>query len=308
MTLPNFVIIGAGRSGTNQLYSLLTQHPQIYMSPVKEPNFFAFEGQELCFRGPGDDDVNRHSVIRLSDYRELFRGVSSERAVGEASPRYMEVAGTAERIRHHIPDAKLIAILRDPIERAYSSFLLHVRDGRECCRDLGEALRLERQRRDENWSWGAYFEGSLYYQQLSRFWRVFPSEQIRIFLFEDLVRHRRQLLHDVFRFLSVDEDFEPGDEGLRNRGGTPRSRLLHRALTANAVTSRVKSLLPTPLRTTLAARLRALRESNLDRPPLGEEVRRELAERYKEEVAKLEAAIGRDLSHWLRRDAAGTAG
>ncbi len=124
MTMPNFLIVGAMKCGTTALYYYLEQHPQIFMSPVKEPNFFCFEGRE------GLDSGN--SITDIAAYRGLFRGVSSERAIGEASHCYLYEPRAVERIKHYTPDARLIAILRSPIERAYSHFLHAVRNGTEC--------------------------------------------------------------------------------------------------------------------------------------------------------------------------------
>ncbi len=88
MALPNFLIIGAAKAGTTALYHYLKQHPQVYMSPEKETNFFAFEGQEVCFRGPGDEKMCESTIATLEGYKEQFEDVSNEVAIGEASPWY----------------------------------------------------------------------------------------------------------------------------------------------------------------------------------------------------------------------------
>ena len=110
----NFLIIGAGKSGTTSLYHYLDQHRQIYMSPMKGPRFFAMEGQEPALTGPQDDVVNSRTITRAEDYVALFRGVTDEKAVGEASDWYLSSVEAPDRIRARIPDAKLIAILRQP--------------------------------------------------------------------------------------------------------------------------------------------------------------------------------------------------
>jgi hypothetical protein len=112
MTMPNFLIIGAGKSGTTSLYHYLGEHPDVFMSPVKEPGFFVYEGETLRFCGPGDDKANRKFITDISSYQALFEAVSHENAVGEASPSYIYRKKASEQIWHHLPDAKLIAILR----------------------------------------------------------------------------------------------------------------------------------------------------------------------------------------------------
>ncbi len=128
MPTPNFFVIGAARSGTTSLYHYLKQHPQIYISPVKEPRFFAFKGvaDNLdSYYEPSGSDIVKESITSFEAYCALFQGVSCEKAIGEASPLYLWSSKACENIHQTIPDAKLIAILRDPVERAFSHFLLN---------------------------------------------------------------------------------------------------------------------------------------------------------------------------------------
>src|SRR5262245_28683977 len=111
MTLPTFLIIGAGRSGTTSLYHYLRQHPEVFMSPVKEPIYFAL-GPNLVFTGPAADWVLDQAAKTREEYEALFAGVTNEKAIGEASPRYLASPDAAGRIRETIPEARLVAILR----------------------------------------------------------------------------------------------------------------------------------------------------------------------------------------------------
>ena len=151
MSMPNFLIIGAAKSGTSSLYAYSKQHPEIYMSSLKEPRFFAFEGEKVDFCGPGSDVFNQETITNLEAYRALFNRVSDEKAIGEASPAYLCVPKAAECIYHYIPDVKLIVILRQPAERAYSSFLHTVRAGVEVNTDFTHALQEEEKRILNNW-------------------------------------------------------------------------------------------------------------------------------------------------------------
>ena len=137
MAMPNFLIIGAAKSGTTALYHSLKQHPQIYMSPVKEPRFFAFEGETPRFCGPGDDRFVRKFVTNFEDYLRLFEAVTDQIAIGEASTVYLTMSETSSRrIRHHLPHAKLIAVLRHPADRAYSQYQVRFSSGLEKLRHL----------------------------------------------------------------------------------------------------------------------------------------------------------------------------
>jgi len=130
MTIPNFLIIGAAKSGTTSLYHALKQHPKIFMSPVKEPNFFALEGGELNYpQGTVDPRYLAQCITTKEEYNQQFEGVSNEIAVGEASPIYLYHPQAPVRIKNCLPNVKIIVILRNPIERAYSNFLHHIREG-----------------------------------------------------------------------------------------------------------------------------------------------------------------------------------
>ncbi len=102
MPLPNFIIIGSGMSGTTSLYHYLKQHSDIYMSPVKEPNFFGFDFENTVKVPPELEPAYRLAVKTIDDYLALFEGVNHESAIGEASTQYLLFPGTAERIRHQI--------------------------------------------------------------------------------------------------------------------------------------------------------------------------------------------------------------
>ena len=117
MTMPNFLIIGSQKAGTTALYHYLKQHPQIFLSKIKEPCFFAFEGEELDLRSPTGAPVymNRTAVTTVESYRRLFDTVTDEKAVGEASPIYIICPKAAKRIYHYIPHVRLIAVLRNPV-------------------------------------------------------------------------------------------------------------------------------------------------------------------------------------------------
>ena len=146
MSMPNFLIIGAAKSGTTSLYAYLEQHPQAYLSPKKEPEFFSYEGREVDFNGPkGEEQANhgikQHITANIEEYRALFRGASDEKAIGEASTMYLYSPQAPSRIKHYIPKVKLIAIFRNPVDRAYSTFSYLTLQGREPLSEFSQALQ-----------------------------------------------------------------------------------------------------------------------------------------------------------------------
>jgi len=299
MTMPNFLIIGAGKSGTTSLYHYLKQHPEVYMSPVKEPKFFALEGKKLDFRGPNDDaHMNRKSVTDLDAYRALFRGVADEKAVGEASPLYLYSPEAPARIRRYIPEARLIAILRNPVDRAFSSYLHCIRDRGEPLKDFAQALREEETRIENGWGpiWH-YKHVGFYSAQLERYFDTFRRDQIKVFLYEDLQDDPVGMLQSIFRFLGVGDARLPDISLRHNISGVPRSRLVHELLNKpNPIKSAFRPLLPAKLRKRLNHNLTG---RNLVKPQLSPEVRRQLIKAYSEDILKVQELIDRDLSGWL---------
>jgi hypothetical protein len=310
MTMPTFLIIGAQKSGTTSLYEYLKEHPQIHMSPIKEPRFFAFEGERPNFRGPGDQELYKDVVSDLQGYRALFQGASKEMALGEASVVYLYLPRTPERIRHYIPDVKLIAVLRNPIERAYSAFLHLTRDRKEPLRDFGPALQAEDERIQNNWGpiWH-YKQIGFYYAQMRRYYDTFEREQIRVYLYEDLSNDPKGMLKDIYEFLGVDNKFVPDVRRRHNVSGVPAHKHWYAMYTflqsQSSIKSLVRPLLPKGLRrrlfTQVYSRISTSPQNHaVVRPPLPVEVQQQLTEVYREDILRLQGLIGRDLSNWLK--------
>jgi hypothetical protein len=291
MTMPNFLIIGAMKSGTTALYYYLEQHPEIYMSPVKEPNFFSSQEQENA----------ADAVTNIGTYQHLFRGGSGKKAIGEASHSYLYEPRAAAEIRRYIPEAKLIAILRNPIDRAYSHFLHMVRSGTEPLDDFAQALREEEVGIHKERTFQDYIGRGLYYNQLKRYFGTFPQEQVRVYLYEDLSGAPISTVQDAFRFLKVDDSFVPDVSLRRNVSGYPKVKTFDRLLRSQSrVKHALKIYLPARLRWRLSRNFDDLKTRNLvGSPPIQPEVRRQLIEVYREDILKVQELIHRDLSGWL---------
>jgi hypothetical protein len=298
MTLPNFLVIGAGKSGTTALHRYLKQHPEIYMSSLKELRFFPFEDRPPDFRGPGDKEDMEAAVKTIDNYRAHFTGGAHCSARGESSPLYLYYPRSAERIRHYIPDAKLIAILRHPAERAYSQYLMKRRDGREHL-NFGDALAAEEQRASDGWSHHRqYRRRGFYAAQLRPYFDLFKREQLRIYLYEDYVADPVGLMQDIFRFLSVEDSFVPDMSVRHNESKIPRLRALQTFLTEpRPAKSLLKSFVPKHWSRRVGDQLR---RHNITKPPLPETLRRQLIEVYRDDINELQGMLGRDLSHWLK--------
>jgi hypothetical protein len=264
------------------------------MSPVKEPNFFAIEGKQFDYRGPGDDGlewINEREV-----YLQLFQGVRFETALGEASPLYLYATEAPERIRRYIPDVTLIALLRNPVERAYSAFSYLRERGRERCSSFTDALEAEDARIAQNWSHIWHYRAMGFYgEQLARYFQLFDRDQIRVFLYEDFVAEPLSIVRDVFDHIGVDSTFIPDTRLRHNISGVPRFRALDPVLKPNRVTLKLRPAVSRVLNPViLRVKQRALVKSEI--PP---EAGRHLAAAYRGDVERLAEIIGRDLSAWL---------
>ncbi len=261
MSLPNFVILGAAKAGTTSLYFYLMQHPAIRMSLLKETNYLALKDEPLDFRGPGDaETINSFSLKTEADYRATFAHCPPGCIIGEATPLYLYSPRAPGEIKNMVPDAKLIAILRNPVDRAYSAFLHLVRDHRETTRDFLEALRLEPTRIADHWEhiWH-YVAMGRYAEQLARYYELFPREQIKVYIYRDFRLDPSGIMADLFRFLNVDDSIEI-DQSLRYNVAPERE----------------------------------------ERPPFTSEARQWIRDATRDDTARLEIMLNRDLSHWYK--------
>jgi hypothetical protein len=305
--LPDFLVIGAPKSGTTSVYRYLEGHPEVLLSEPKEPRYFAFPDTPPRFVGPGARKLNREIIWRESDYRELFAGRQPQhRAAGEASVTYLWAPGAADRIAGTIPHARLVAILRQPVDRAFSHFCHNRAARREPLESFADALAAEPERRRRRYSFNLYYvERGLYAEQLARYLRVFPREQLLVLLYDDLVGDPTGVMTRIAEHIGVTSEFR-FDPSVRHneRRGRPRTWLAHRILSSHGAGSlRLKGAVPYRVRKAL---IRAA-ASRVDPPPeLDPGLRATLTSRFVPDLRQLENLIDRDLSHWIpNRDAGG---
>jgi hypothetical protein len=296
-TWPNFFIVGAAKSGTTSLYHYLSQHPDVYMSPNKEPHWFS--------RIPDVPGRGSHPVVSEEEYLRLFKGRTSESAVGEASPSYLWDESAPHRIKDAVPQAKIIAILRNPVERAYSHYMMDVRAGKQ---ELSFAKALERDQQAEVKGWGVsdqYIDLGFYAAQVHHYLETFGSARVKVFLYEDLIRDPRALLRSAFGFLDV----KPGyAEEIRtdvhyNKYSVPKNRLAKNFLSSRLFRSRLSRALRAKVIPNHQVRAQ-LRQSLLfregARSTMDAGSRRFLMDLYRTDIQRLQYILNRDLSHWLR--------
>ena len=196
---PNLFIVGAVKSGTTSLYAYLKQHPDIFFPEMKEPHFFT---------RPVPSEAQRHLITFVGDeesYLRLYRRACGRRFRGDASPSYLWSAEAAAGIAAASPEARIIVILRDPIERAYAQYLMDYSDG-AVDRPFFEALQIDWGRPDKGWGVSQlYVELGLYTEQIRRYRTLFGRERVLVLLLEDLKKDAHAVLARIARFLAIPE-------------------------------------------------------------------------------------------------------
>ncbi|MEQ8243615.1 sulfotransferase domain-containing protein [Fulvivirga sp.] len=301
--LPDFLIIGAGKSGTTSLDNYLKLNPEIFMSPVKEPNFFAYDQIDLNIL---DKDALAHyheSVTKLSQYQSLFEEAQSNQVLGETSNTYLVINGTAEVIHSYIPKVKLIAILRQPTKRLYSRYLHLARENELPSENFADALD-----KDSIW-WvrNDLVKEGFYYTNLKRYYDIFPKENIRVYLYEDLKENLQGTLDDIFSFLNVNEPVKVERAVEYNKSGFIKNKFYDKTVGHNSfVKTIIKKALPNRVyermksNQWLQKKVTDIQNSNLARPELDDMLYQQIThDVYAEEIKKLSVLINRDLTHWL---------
>lgn len=299
--LPNLLVMGAMRSGTTTAYRVLSEHPEIFMSPWKEPDFLGLEGRRPRYSGPGDEDQNRDAVVSEKTYRELFRKGAEYAWRGEASTSYLYLATAVGGIRRYIDDPRLVVLLRDPVDRAYSAYQYMRGQEREPYAAFAAALADEERRIADGWApmWH-YRRASHYKPQLERLFDAFPSDCIQVALFDDLQDRPGEVFGSIFSWLGVDDSFE-APVSAHNKSGPARSTALRYLLKPSPMRQRIvgrrlPAFVKRPLR---AAREANIQSANSDLTPA---LRRELIGQFRDDIDYVEQLMGRDLAAWARED------
>lgn len=314
---PNFFIIGAAKAGTTALYSFLDKHPEIYMSKPKEPNFFLFYNDNPDFSDIKPDTelyqssinlynrIKKISVVNIKDYWQLFSNTENKTSIGEASPLYLSHPNCPALIKEYIPDAKLIMILRNPIDRAYSSYLHMVRTGNEA-REFHDALSQEPIESENFWcSRGDYYiRPGFYARQLKLYFNLFDRKQIKIYLYDDFKNDPQHLICDLYRYLGVDDSFKQDLSVKKNVSGVPKNRFLYNLSTttfrkicsSNLLLNIIKAIFPIKFLRNMKV---VIFESSLKWPKISKADRDLLLEIYKSDILELQDLINRDLSAWI---------
>ncbi|PZG47550.1 sulfotransferase [Spongiactinospora gelatinilytica] len=298
MPLPDFLIAGAPKAGTTALHSALARHPSLHMSAVKEPKYFLTDGPPPSRGGPGDARTYREHVWRSQDYLALFEGAPPGALTGESTPFYLYDREAQRRIHAVIPHARLIVVLRDPVERAHSNWTHLWSAGLEPLGDVVRACAREPRRIAAGWApFWHYVSLGKYGEQLRDLYTLFPREQVHVFRYRDLVDTPAAPLDRICAFLGV----EPGiisEVPRENVTAHPEATFTHRLLSGSL---RAWSALPGRLGGTLAESLEGrLQQRARARRPLTWDQRSALIPFFAADIELLQQVTGEDFGDWVR--------
>ena len=310
---PNFFIVGAVKSATTTLSIFLNQHPYIYISPIKEPHFFSKDiivhnappeyirrvtiDTDAYFKKKSLDRLHTAHIEKMLDYMKLFREVKNETVIGEASPSYLYSTVAAENIFTFNASSKILILLRQPVERAFSHYLADLKSYTDS--DEGFISALESDFALARKGWGVshlYVELGLYFEQVSRYLKYFPKEQVKIFLYDDFVNEPVAVAEEILQFLEVDKSLVNimGISVHNNIALYPRYKIPAKYLGIfNVLKSHLSIILPNKTKELIKS------FALLEESPKLRKVEFELAMQYfNEDIEKLSILIGRDLNGW----------
>lgn len=312
---PNFFLIGTVKGGTTSLHHYLDQHPEVYLSPIKEVNYFSKEDihpENFSRDYRHDVDIDIKAYLRSSmehpihiahvteeeDYFQLFSRANSAKAIGEMSLSYMLYPSAPEKIAAAYPHAKIMAMLRHPAERAFSQYVMNLRQGKTLKKDFLEEILDDDKKSPKGWGVNhQYLFIGHYYEQLQRFYNHFPKEQIKVFLFDDYKKDAAAVVREMFDFIGVNPSFEVDTDKKLNEGGVPRHQYLNYLLHQWGLVNKAKQLFPRAWREPFK---KWMYKKGGEVPKMSPEERAFLIDYYKEDILQLEKLIGRNLQNWLR--------
>jgi len=282
----NLFIVGTAKGGTTSLHTYLDGHPDVCMSNQKEPNYFTWmdiRSQELYY-------IHENHIQSEEEYLSLFDSKSNKKVLGEASVSYLFYPGTAQKIKNYNPDARIIILLRDPVKRAHSHYLMDKRLGMvkedliSIFQDPEEGNKLFYQQ---------YIKLGLYYKQVKEYLEAFDNERVRIILSSDFQNDTKKVLNDIVSFLELDSSIDLDISSKHNVSGKGKNAIIRFLYKQRWLRKMLKAILPKGLG--IAAKNASFEKS---RENLSPDFEQELRTYYKEDILKLEGLIHQNLSAW----------
>lgn len=280
---PNFFVVGAPKAGTTSLYEYLRQIPEVYLSPIKEPHFFTVYYPSKFDKKP---------VHEKEKYLDLFKNVKKEKAIGEFSVTYLADPEVPKKIKKEIPDAKIIVIIRNPIERAFSNYLGLLNRGLEQ-QGFIERIKEEQKLIEKNIHGEPYVLGpGFYHKHIKRYYDFFGSKQVKVLIFEEMSKDPLPIVEKILEFLEITTNVKQINFKIHNAYSPPKNKLAKIILSSNLVKSTAVKVVPQSLR-------RNIRESiltnQIEKPKMTNKEKDILKNIYWDDVKELQKMLGMKL-------------
>jgi hypothetical protein len=295
---PDFLIIGAAKAGTTALFKAIARHPRVFEPSRKEPSFFGYEGANPVFKGEIPFTHLRPTIATQSDYLQIFAECPPSSITFEASTDYLYEPRAPASVAKYLPEIPLIAVLRHPVDRAYSHYR-HIRElGNEPIKNFHEAWLASHKRMSEGWRPIYDYKGRGYYgAQLSRWLEWFPKQKLLVLFYEDWLNHPQEALSHVWRHLNIEpvEHLIVTKENVSSR--QPRWSWLHRKMFVdNTIRMLAQKFLPLCVRDAITWTIKAINTNS--GPAIDPGLRAHLSLDYGEDLNVLEKITGRNLAGW----------
>jgi hypothetical protein len=301
---PNFLIVGAAKSGSTSLYQYLSQHPEVFMPVNKEPNYFVGEYQKRMNKDCPSYKIDMNRMILDEEaYYNLFKDAkSNQKAIGEASVTYLYKPEYAiPKIRGELGDPKIIIILRNPIKRAFSHYSYACELGLETL-NFEDALDAEDNRLKNNWSSTfAYINQGLFYSQVKAYKNAFTN--VHVLFLDDLIKDKQLEIQKIYNFLGIDSSFKNHFKEKFNVSGIPKNKFIHKYLVHdNAFKRKTKKLFKKIISETVLRKLaRKARNLNQGERLIATDIEKQkLKNIYIKDIISISNLLKKDLNHWLK--------
>lgn len=290
MALINTILIGAQKAGTTTLYDWIAQHPDVYgPEGMKDFPFFC-------------DETYYQKGIKW--FENNFSHIKKQKIILHGNVNYLYFSEiSARRINQYNPNVKLIALLRNPVDRAYSAFWQQKKAGYEDLDNFVNAIAQESKRSEGAFRDRAnltYIDHGFYAQQLKNYYKIFPKDNIKVMIFEEIIHSNNETASGLYNFLEINPNFKP-NYVIKNESGLPRSRIISNLLRKKIKFDLIKDLLPINYRIIIKNKLRDFNTRKIKYEPLNHEIKAKLLELYRDDIYELEQLLDRKItSLWIR--------
>ena len=297
----NLFIVGAAKSGTTSLYNYLNQHADVFFPKVKEPNYYSnIESEDPLVYNPPKEGVFYHNKIINDEtvYFSLYNSSGNYKVVGDSSPSYLWDTETSKRIYSDFPDAKILIILRNPVMRTFSHYLMNLKSGIETETDFLKALKRDEAIKPKVWGDGKvllYKELGLYYKQVKTYFDTFKKEHIKVVIYEEFFKDLEQGLVDVFKFLEIESGQNINFEEIHNKYSAPKNGLSKYVLQYKTKLGFIRNIAPEKLKTFLN---KNVFYKDTQKPELDNDAKLYLQNVFEEDIKKLEVLLNKNLDSW----------